>query len=112
MVIQMEDKLKSIFENIKDWLKFAETKNGVIVAFNGSAIFQIFQIIEDIRSSDIYFLCLIILLVFWTFSFLTALISFFPRTKIPFFLRRSEKVSKKKICCSTVISLSIMKKII
>lgn len=95
MVIRMEDKLKSIFENINDWLKFAEAKNGIIVAFNGSVILQIFQIIKGISSSGIYFLCLIILLIFWTLSFLIALISFYPRTKILFLLRRNEKISKQ-----------------
>ena len=34
----MEERLKEIFANVNDWLKFAEAKNGVLVAFNGSAL--------------------------------------------------------------------------
>jgi hypothetical protein len=31
-------KLLAIFQNVNDWLKFAEAKNGVLLAFSGAAI--------------------------------------------------------------------------
>ncbi|MCD9015482.1 Pycsar system effector family protein [Parachryseolinea silvisoli] len=39
----MEDRLKYIFANVNEWLRFAEAKNGVLVAFNGAAIWGTFQ---------------------------------------------------------------------
>jgi len=35
----MDDKLKDIFSNINDWLKYAETKSATLIAGNGALIF-------------------------------------------------------------------------
>ncbi|MDJ1505522.1 Pycsar system effector family protein [Xanthocytophaga agilis] len=40
----MEERLRYIFGNVNDWLKFAETKNGALITLNGACIFGIFQI--------------------------------------------------------------------
>ena len=40
----MTERLNIIFLNVNEWLKFAELKHAVIIAFNGAAIFGIFQI--------------------------------------------------------------------
>ncbi|KAB7726474.1 hypothetical protein F5984_24455 [Rudanella paleaurantiibacter] len=39
----MSDDLKIIFANVNDWLKYAETKNATLTAFNGAAIFGLLQ---------------------------------------------------------------------
>jgi hypothetical protein len=39
----MKEELNKILGNVNDWLKFAETKNAVIIAFNGAAISAILQ---------------------------------------------------------------------
>ena len=44
----MEERLRFIFANVNEWLKFAEAKNGVLIAFNGAAIFGILQSLEEI----------------------------------------------------------------
>lgn len=37
----LEEKLILIFNNVNDWLKFAETKNGVFVGFIGAILFAL-----------------------------------------------------------------------
>ena len=91
----MEEKLKFIFNNVNDLLKFAEAKNGVIIAFNGAVIFQLFEIIKDINSSNIYFICLIVLIGFWILSFIIALISFFPIINNTLFSRKNKRKANK-----------------
>ncbi len=44
----MEERLEFIFANVNEWLKFAEAKNGVLIAFNGAAIWGTLQSFEDI----------------------------------------------------------------
>ncbi|MFM6153624.1 MAG: hypothetical protein ACKPE3_11590, partial [Sphaerospermopsis kisseleviana] len=39
--VSMDDvssKLMAIFQNVNEWLKFAEAKNGILLAFSGAAI--------------------------------------------------------------------------
>ena len=76
----MNKDLLEIHNNVKDWLKFAEAKNAMIIAFNGASIFGISKMpILDYGNSfgfwEWYFLFSIVFLVFST---LTALISFIP----------------------------------
>lgn len=56
----MEERLKFIFGNVNDWLRFAEAKNGVLVAFNGAAIWGILHGFEEIRQ-----LCAWVLVPIW-----------------------------------------------
>lgn len=80
----MEEKLKYIFTNVNDWLKFAEAKNGVLIAFNGAAIFGLLQskssITNDHLSSYLFCICVPILIMgigISLFSFLPVLKLFF-----------------------------------
>ena len=83
----MEEHLKSIFSNVNGWLKFAEAKNGVLVAFNGSGIFVVLTgiLLEDVPALaghpalQAYFwsfiICLTVGLVIALFSFHAKLIT-------------------------------------
>ena len=87
----MEDKLKDIFENVNNWLKFAEAKNATIVAGNGLLIFGICRLLKDTSINEwilyyIYFVIFIMLL-----SFVVALISFIPNVKLPHYLYNNKK---------------------
>lgn len=79
-----EDKLLKVFANVNDWLKFAEAKNAMLIAFNGASIFGVIRLfdVEAISKSSFlsnYVLFVIICLIF---SAVNCLISFAPRVKI------------------------------
>lgn len=77
----MEERLKFIFSNVNDWLKFAEAKNGVLVAFNGAAIwgtlqgFEMICKINPLLKIPTYFfiVCAFVGIVISLFSFMPSL---------------------------------------
>lgn len=75
----MEERLKFIFANVNDWLKFAEAKNGVLIAINGAAIWGMLQNIVVIKTIHP---CLHILSYFYIgaafVSMIVSLMSFLP----------------------------------
>lgn len=90
----MIEKLTYIFSNVNGWLKFAESKHAVIIAFNGAAIFGIIQICFNSKTNypillEIY---LYNVILFLALSILISLISFFPQTKLKW-LWPSQKIS-------------------
>ena len=38
--------LYQVFNNVNDWLKFAEAKNAMLIAFNGASIFGIIKLLS------------------------------------------------------------------
>ena len=74
----MKEELLEIFENVNNWLRFAEAKNGVLIALNGGALIGIATNLEkfsgfssDIKLAGYYFVgCLIIGLILSLWSFL------------------------------------------
>ena len=79
-----EEQLYRIFNNVNDWLKFAEAKNAMLIAFNSASIYGISQslnldCIKGTKFIEIYLMIVILLLVFST---ITSLISFAPKVKI------------------------------
>ncbi len=84
--IKIDVKLKEIFENVNNWLKFAEAKNATLIAGNGVIIFGIIKCLKDLESYPyfIYYLCFVIILL--SLSFIIALISFIANVKLPRYL--------------------------
>jgi len=79
----MEEKLKSIYLNIHDLLKFAEAKNAMVIAFSGAAILGLLKIICD--SKEMLWYIHWYLLFFISLSLLAlmvSLVSFAPQTKV------------------------------
>ena len=64
----MEDKLKDIFENVNNWLKFAEAKNATIVAGNGLLIFGICRLLKDTSINEwiLYYIYFVIFIFCFT----------------------------------------------
>lgn len=85
----MEDKLKDIFSNINDWLKFAETKTATLLAGNGVIIFGLFRIFKDSDSIHNIFISITIILL--SLSIFINLLSFIPSLKIPFIIYTKDK---------------------
>ena len=91
----MESKLLVVFQNVNEWLRFAEAKNAMIIALNGVVIFGLAQIIELKFIDDYPFVkwYLFLAFLFLTFSTVVALLSFIPQLKqiAPTFNFKQEK---------------------
>lgn len=86
----MVSTLKDIFENVNNWLKFAEAKNATLLAGNGILIFGILKTIQKL-DMNIYLLYYIYFcIVLFSLSLIISLISFIPKVKIPSFLLSKE----------------------
>lgn len=79
----MEDKLKSIFSNVNDWLKFAETKNALMIPFSGVIIFGALAYLKADTGVPAFVRYYIMnLVIFQGLALTTVLCSFLPQTKI------------------------------
>lgn len=80
----MEERLKYIFTNVNDWLKFAEAKNAALVAADGAAGFAALAVL--VSSEDklkIWVSIYLYLFVFFVLcSAVVALFSIVPQTRI------------------------------
>lgn len=80
----IEDRLRDILAGVNDWLKFAEAKNGALLAANLAAIFGITS--KDFQDCYLGRLCSaysIIPITLLVLSVLICLISFAPKVAIP-----------------------------
>lgn len=77
----MNNDLLEIFKNVNDWLKHAEAKNAMLVAFDGAAIFGLAQLhsAHFIKNSELLSYSIIGAIGFLTVSSIIALISFSPQ---------------------------------
>jgi hypothetical protein len=90
------EKLISIFQIVNDWLKFAETKNAVLLAFSGAAITAIVTYLSAASStprslqigllSSVFLFCI---------SSLVCAASFLPKTDLEKLVWLREKPSRK-----------------
>lgn len=117
--IKREERLLKVLAIVTDWLKFAEAKNAMLIAFNGASIYGIAKALEldffkESTGWTTYAFCVIAVLAF---SAITSLISFVPRlnlissgsvlgTEVPnsvFFehLKRKTKVEIIQAICET-----------
>ena len=88
----IEKRLESIFKNVNDWLKFAEEKHAVYIAFSGVAIFGVLNILKEYTKLDIFFkIYLISFLIFLIAGIIISLLSFIPITKLSSNQKKSNK---------------------
>jgi hypothetical protein len=80
----MEKKLELVFENVNNWLKFAETKNAMLLGFNGVVFFGIIRlyISDKLITNQFIEMYLVIAMLFLSVSSLVVLLSFVPNLKI------------------------------
>ncbi len=76
----MKDDIKSIFQNVNEWLKFAEAKHAGMIVLNSGIIFGILSIYKDYKTIVSWELIIVIIIVFGI-SIILSLISLFPITK-------------------------------
>lgn len=79
----MDEKLKEIFSNINDWLKFAEAKSATLIACNGALIFGISRLISSFDLKGIYLLYFILILVLCILSISICFLSIIPSLSMP-----------------------------
>ncbi len=80
----MYEKLNQIFSNVNDWLKFAETKNALIIVFNSSIIFGILNFYSVIKDDKAYIVYMLIAMIMLLISIVVSLLSFIPQLKYPY----------------------------
>ncbi|MDY0850434.1 DUF5706 domain-containing protein [Bacillus thuringiensis] len=71
--------LKSIYEDVREWLKFAETKNAALLTFNGVIVFGIFDKVVDKASDSFIKTALIMGCAIILISIIINLVSFLPQ---------------------------------
>jgi hypothetical protein len=72
--------ISNIFENVNNWLKFAEVKNGTIIALNSALIFGLFQTLQKIEIDNIALTIYIYSALASLFvSIIIAILSFVPK---------------------------------
>ncbi|MFX0198810.1 MAG: Pycsar system effector family protein [Candidatus Hodarchaeota archaeon] len=76
----MEDKLWKVFLNVNKWLEYAEKKNTLILSFIGIQLTFVRLFIDKINVLQL------IAMSFLGLCFLITLISFFPKTVIPWWV--------------------------
>ncbi len=88
----MEERLKSVFDNVNEWLKFAEKKNAALIAFDSAVAFGVIGILKDVeglpRWIDWYLGFLVVLLLLGT---IFSLLSFLPQLRVPWIFPRSRR---------------------
>lgn len=88
-------KLESVLDKTNDWLKFAEAKNGAVLAFNGAVLFALSRLVSTANFASNW---LHIYLMFVSFlllvSIVIALSSFVPRLEAPYWIKYPELPSK------------------
>ena len=80
----MNNDLLETFKNTKEWLNHAESKNAMLIAFNGAAIFGLVQFFdfEFISESSFLSYYLIISIGLLVISLLLSFLSFVPKLNI------------------------------
>lgn len=74
--------LEYIFDNVNDWLRFAEAKNGTLLALNSVFSFGIVRVIFTSHLEGAFFYWLTICATFLLISALVCLLSFLPKLSI------------------------------
>ena len=92
----MKEELDTIFDNVNNWLKYAETKSATLLAANGVMTFGIVRILT---SWNVESLLLTIYLVFVValllLSMTILLVSFSPSLDIPWLFKLKDPNNKK-----------------
>lgn len=73
------EKLEYVLDNVNDWLKFAEAKNGTLLALNSVFSFGMIRVILTESLKGVFFYCLVACATCSLLSGLVCLLSFLPR---------------------------------
>lgn len=89
-------KLTAIFQVVVDWVKFAEAKNAVILAFSGAGITAIVTSLSTTsKLPQSLYIGFLTSIVFLCITSLVCAISFLPKTDLEYIVWLNKKPSKK-----------------
>jgi hypothetical protein len=75
----MKEDLKEIFQNVNDWLKFAEAKHAGLIVLNSGVIFGILTLFKDYKAY-MPFPAILLSLLFFGVSMFFSFVSLLPKT--------------------------------
>ena len=94
----MEARLRLIYSDVNDWLRFAEAKNGALLATDGALVLSALGLIDGrvflFRWAEFYFYSFVLLS---SLSGLLSLISFLPQIEIPRIRARSPSEARDNL---------------
>ncbi len=94
--MMITEKLICIFQIVNDWLKFAEAKNAVLLAFCGAAVTAIITYLSTASTIPIFFRYGLLISIFLLcISSLICSLSFLPKTDIEHFVWSRTKSARK-----------------
>ena len=93
---EVSTKLLAIFQNVNEWLKFAEAKNGVLLAFSGAAITATITLLATAQNipNSLNF-GLLLTTIFLCICALICSLSFLPKTNLDDLLWLRDRQNKK-----------------
>jgi hypothetical protein len=94
----LEDRLRFLFANVNDWLKFGEAKNAALITFNAAMLFGSISLLDHAPS----YISFTLVFIFFPLIFISALVSllsFFPilSTEVIGFLWMEKKATINNI---------------
>jgi hypothetical protein len=93
---EVSTKLLAIFQNVNEWLKFAEAKNGVLLAFSGAAITATITLLVTAQNiPNSLNLGLLLTTILLCICSLICSLSFLPKTNLEDLLWLRDRRNKK-----------------
>jgi hypothetical protein len=83
MNCDMDEKLKDIFSNTNDWLKFAEAKSATLIAGNGVLIFGMIRLISLFKLEGVILFYAIFIVALCILSITICFLSVIPSLSMP-----------------------------
>ncbi len=79
----MDEKLKEIFSNINDWLKYAEAKSATLIAGNGALIWGLVRASKSFELGYFLSITILISVLLCVVSLVVCLLSIIPSLRMP-----------------------------
>jgi hypothetical protein len=93
----MDEKLKEIFANINDWLKYAEAKSATLIAGNGALIWGLVRVSKTFELNYLLSVTLLISISLCVASLVVCLISIVPSLSMPWEVKPSGKTDSDNL---------------
>ena len=94
---EVSEKLITIFQNVNDWLKFAEAKNGILLAFSGTGFTAILTVLGSNEGLPEFLqIGLLFTALFLSFCTFVCSLSFLPTTNLERFLNLKKTINPLK----------------
>jgi len=90
----MEERLRYILSSVNEWLKFAEAKNGALLAANVGILFGAFRFVGGMTCTKA---CIYSAIISVIVSTVVALASFIPRLKMPSFTSKKRPTKETSL---------------